>query len=475
MPASRTKYHLIIAMALCYTTSSYAQFAPVDTVANPVKIIPKVADFVIGNIIITDNNRTKPYIIERELPFQQGDSVYLPELVQKFEIARQQLVNTRLFVEAVVALKSFRGYFVDIIIDVKERWYLFPLPYLKPIDRNLSEWARQGFGADRLNYGFKFLQYNFTGRNDKLRFWLITGYTKQIQFQYDQPYADKTLKHGYKVGFSFSSNKEINYATINDQQRFTDTFSGIKKVYAFAEYNYRPGLRTFHSLHIGFTHQQIDSNILRVNPKYYKDGKNKMDLPEISYSVNHYNVDYIPFPLTGWLGEGSILKRGIRPNTEMWQLALKYIRAVPLGRKLYFNWQAQGTIRYPFDQPFYNSQLFGYGDLYLRGLERYVIDGVAGIMARHTLRKEVLKFSVPTQLKSSSHSRIPFTIYAKTYTDIGFSYNKTFKDNSLANRMMYTAGLGLDVVTFYDFIFRLDYSFNQLGQKGLFLHLKNEF
>ena len=62
-------------------------------------------------------------------------------------------MNTTLFNDVVVALKSFRGYYVDIIISVKERWYIFPLPYLKPIDRNLTEWATQGLGFDRLNYG----------------------------------------------------------------------------------------------------------------------------------------------------------------------------------------------------------------------------------------------------------------------------------------------------------------------------------
>jgi hypothetical protein len=41
--------------------------------------------------------------------------------------------------------------------------------------------------------------------------------------------------------------------------------------------------------------------------------------------------------------------------------------------------------------------------------------------------------------------------------------------------MLYTAGLGVDVVTFYDFIIRVDYSFNQLGENGLFLHIKGDF
>jgi hypothetical protein len=65
------------------------------------------------------------------LPFRSGDSIYLPELVKRFEIARQQLMNTTLFVDVVVALKSFRGYEVDVQIEVKERWYIFPIPYVK--------------------------------------------------------------------------------------------------------------------------------------------------------------------------------------------------------------------------------------------------------------------------------------------------------------------------------------------------------
>ncbi len=58
---------------------------------------------------------------------------------------------------------------------------------------------------------------------------------------------------------------------------------------------------------------------------------------------------------------------------------------------------------------------------------------------------------------------------------MGYAYNKNFTNNSLTNRMLYTGGFGMDVVTFYDIILRFDYSFNQMGQKGLFFHVKNDF
>jgi len=471
------KLYFVVGVCLCCGIMSHAQPSSTDsvTLSNSLKSSDRETYFIIGDIVISGNKRTKNHIVERELPFKPGDSVQLPELLNQFEIARQQLINTRLFVDAVVSLKGLRGYFVDVSIELKERWYIFPISYIKHVDRNLSEWAKQGYGADRLNYGFKFTHYNFSGRNDKLRLWLITGYTKQIEFQYDQPYADASLKHGYKVGFSYSSNNEVNYATVNNQQQFTDSMGGFTKWSGNIEYNYRPGLRTFHSLRFGYTRFDVDKRILALNPRYLNEGKTGVDLPEIGYTVRHFQLDYNPYPLSGWAGEVSLLKRGIHRDTEMWQLIARYNRATDLGKKWSFNWQAQGLLRVPFEQPFYNSQLFGFQDFFLRGLENYVIDGVAGILSKQTIRKQLLSFNIPTFIASSSHDKIPFRVFAKAYADVGYAHNKVFRDNSLANRMLYTTGLGIDIVTFYDFVFRLDYSFNQLGQNGLFLHFKNEF
>jgi outer membrane protein assembly factor BamA len=459
----------------------HAQPAPVDS-SQALQNVPANysnnygTPFVVGDIIIEGNKKTKPYIIERELPFKTGDSIYLPDLVKAFEISRQQLINTSLFNEVIIALKSFRGYVVDISIQVKERWYIFPIPYLKPVDRNLNEWAKQGYGVNRVNYGFKFTYNNFTGRNDKLKLWLITGYTQQIQFQYDQPYADRSLKSGYRIGFAYSFNREINYATIDNQQVFVDSLQqGVKQWSGHIDYTYRPGLRTVHSFTIAYTHQEIDPRIIELNPKYYNYQRTKISYPEAFYNINYVNVDYKAFPLTGWTAEGTIAKKGFDKEMNMWQLSGKATKGWQLTRKDFFSWQGVGTLRFPFNQPYINQRMFGYGDMYLRGLENYVIDGAAGFLTRQSYRRQLFKFSVPTYLKSKTHDHIPFRIYARLFGDMGYSYNKNFTNNSLTNRTLYTYGAGLDLVSFYDFVLRVDYSFNQLGQNGLFLHIKNDF
>jgi outer membrane protein assembly factor BamA len=442
--------------------------------------IDSLRPFVINDIIISGNRKTKPYIIKRELPFAVGDSVNLSELVTRFERAKEWLMNTALFHEAIVYLKRFNGHKIDIGVDVKERWYLFPIPYIKPVDRNLSEWAKQGYSFDRVNYGLKLNYNNFTGRNDKLKFWLLTGYTKQIQFQYELPYIDKALKYGVRVGFSYMNNTEVNYATDNNEQMFyphPDSPSvGIvaKQWVGNIDFTYRPGLRTRNTLRIAYIKQQVDPAIIHLNPKYFADQSTTLSFPEISYKLEYQNVDYIPYPQNGLQGEAGLLKRGFNKDFSMWQLHAKGSKHGFLSPKTSYSLTASGVLRVPFDQPFINQRLFGYGDFYLRGLEKYVIDGVGAMMLKNTLRHQIMQFNVPTPFRS--HENIPFRIFVKTYADAGYTYNKhPYFNNRLDNRMLYTGGFGVDVLTFYDLSFKFEYSFNQLGQSGFFLHFKNDF
>jgi outer membrane protein assembly factor BamA len=439
------------------------------------------ASYIIGQILIKGNGKTRNYIIERELSFKRGDTLTLTELVRSFRLAHERLVNTRLFNEVIIYLKEFRGYIADIQIEVKERWYIFPLPYLKPADRNVSAWAQKGYQLNRINYGGKFADRNFTGRNDNLTAWLITGYTRQFELYYNQPYAGKSLKHGFGMGFTYAQLKEVDAFTINNQQGFinSDTigYAGkyLSEQLSFSlRYFYRTGLKITHLLGFNLVNSKIDSAVSVYNPHYFNNGKKEVLYPELNYILNYTDVDYVAYPLKGIIFETGLTRRGIDRDMNLWQLHAKITRSWQLGRKLWFGIQSNNVLKYPLSQPFYNQQLIGYGDLYLRGLDRYVIDGTAAVVVRNTLFRELFNFSVPF-MHISSHDAIPFRIYATAFSDGGYAYNEDFRANSLVNRLLYTAGFGIDIVTFYDLNFRFDYSFNQLGQNGLFLHIRNDF
>ncbi len=489
MPAI-IKYYIVPIFFLCWSFTSQAQTIENNPTHNaaadalqpvPPDTAHQPAYFIINQIFITGNKKTKNYVIERELPFKRGDSILLPQLVSSFQRSKELLINTRLFTDVIVSLKTFHGYLVDVEIDVKERWYLFPVPYFRPVDRNLSAWAEKNYSLSRVNYGLKFLHSNFTGRNDRLRMWLITGYTRQIQLNYDQPASDKSLKHGFGFGVLYAALKEINISTNNNQQTFVNADTLVnagkylfKQSTATLNYFYRPALTTRHLIRFGLNYIQTDSMVAAINPKYFNNGSKKVFYPELSYTLEYQHADYIAYVLKGFMGDVNFTHRGVNAGMNLSQFTGRFTNGWPLGNKFYLGFQGFGTIKLPLEQPFFNQRLFGYGDVYLRGLEKYVVDGVAGMLLRSTIRKHIYSFSIsggglPTL------PRIPFAIYAKIYGDMGYAYNKTFTQNSLVNQMLYTAGAGIDIVSAYDFVFRCEYSFNQLGQSGIFLHIRNDF
>jgi len=229
-----------------------------------------------------------------------------------------------------------------------------------------------------------------------------------------------------------------------------------------------------HFVGFNMTSVKIDSAMGVANPNYFNHNKLKVVYPELAYRFSYTDVDYVAYPLNGIIFEAGLTRRGITKDMDFWQFYTKLTRSWPLARKLWFGFENTNVLKWPLNQPFYNQSLLGYGDFFLRGLDRYVVDGTAGMVLRNTLFRELFNFNIPF-MHVRSHDRIPFRIYATAFSDYGYAYNRDFKSNSLVNRMLYTAGFGVDIVTFYDLNFRLDYSFNQLGQNGLFLHIRNDF
>ena len=280
---------------------------------------------VIADIAITGYKQTKPYIIEREIPFKKNAEIKRSELPGLIELCRQQLMNTALFVDVEVKPTFITRDIVLIDVKVKERWYLFPLPYFKMIDRNFNTWwVEHKRSLQRINYGLKFMHNNVSGRNDKLNFWLVGGYTQQASIRYENPFLDKSLKHGMNVGFSFSRNREINYGTNFNKQSFYKNENDflIKQIHVDLTYSYRPAVKTRHYLTVSYNDLQIQDTVLKLNPSFFPSAKRRVRYPDLSYNIQYYNVDYIPYPLKGLFADAHIYKRFGNQN-NIWQIGGK--------------------------------------------------------------------------------------------------------------------------------------------------------
>lgn len=436
--------------------------------------------YFINKIIISGNKKTKESIILREIPLKEGEAYPLSVLVKRFEDARRQLMNTALFHNVVVAAKDFEGNNLNVAVDLKERWYLFPFPYFKPVDRNLNQWlVEQKASLSRVNYGVKLLYGNATGRNDKLKFYLYGGYTKQFSIGYDRLYFDKQMKWGIKVFTAIGKNREINYNTISDKQAFLKNNDEYLRNFfnTQLELTHRKAINTRHSFGIGYTFEKIHDTVARLNPKYFNDGRKQVSFPEVFYKMTFYDVDYIPFPTKGYGAQLFLTKKGFGGPVNMWQLSARGLASWHLSPKTFFSLETYGSIKLPFNQPYFNQRFLGYGDIFMQGYEYFVVDGVAGGYVKATVSKEIFNFNlrIPPLKKGKEAQYIPFRIFAKIFGNSGYVYNKHEGENILSNQMLRSGGVGIDILSFYDITFKLEWAFNQLGQNGLFLHRKTLF
>jgi len=438
----------------------------------------KSSPIIIGDVNLAGNKRTKGFIILREVPFKKGENYTEGELEILLVLAKQQLMNTSLFVDVNVYVSVRNGNVLDINIDMKERWYFFPLPYFRLIDRNFNQWwVEQHRSLDRVNYGIKFTQNNISGRNDNLDVWLISGYTQQITLRYDLPFFDKQLKRGFNVGIISATQKEINYATGDNKQLFFKQDGITRKIWRFDfTYSYRPDVKQRHYFRVSYNDETVADTVIKINPKYFPDQRTRLQFIDFGYQYKYYNVDYISYPTRGFLFEGNLYRRGLDKVSGLWQISGRAVYTVPFTKTSFLHLEGLAMAKAPFRNYFVNERLFGYGYFQMRGLEYNVVDGMIGAALKTTVHKEVYSFIFRNPFKSKTHDKIPFRIFLKAYGDLGYGYTSTPDiTNTLNNKLLRTWGFGMDIVSIYDFVFKIEYSFNQLGKDGLYLQTRNDF
>lgn len=439
-----------------------------------VKLHDSVTLFTVKGIIVSGNKHTKRQIVLRELSFKEDERYPLNVLVDKFNESKKQLLSTELFYDAVIALKNFEDHDVNIQVNVKERWYIFPLPFFKLADRNFAEWRRNGMSLNRVNYGVDITHKNFTGRNDQLNIYLMTGFTHQVRLGYRNLFLDKALKWSDNFSFAYGKTKEIGYQTINNlvatyknTDSFAQTFSRTS-----IELNYRPALKTRHTFGFAYNYLAAADTVFKLNPKF-TNTTSSFTYPELYYRFNYTDLDYYPYPKSGIIGEAVFSQKGFNRESHFAALTLKTSQYIPINESYFFNLRLMGHIKFPFDQP-YLFRRFLPVEGYMQGFEGNVLDGVAGGYAKTILTRQIFNrtYSIPSK-KIDLPNNIPVHVYAKVFGNTGYVYDNQPTVGTYSNKWLFSAGVGLDIVVFYDWIFKIEYSFASIGQKGLFLHTRD--
>ncbi len=429
------------------------------------------AQVKIAAIQIEGNKKTKPYIILRELLYHEGDYISKDSLTLLTTEAQQQLVNTSLFINVTVNASLVDSANAVITIHVEERWYLFPIPYFKWVDRNFSQWwNEQNRSLDRVNYGFSLRQANTTGNNDKLTAAFVTGYTQQSIFRYQIPFIDKKLKYGLALGWQNFTQKEINIDTKLDKQVFYKTQNIIQEGYRVnASLLYRPNLYERHSFQLGAGRNEISDSAILVQPKFLPNHQKNFTYIDATLSYTNIHFDYNAYPTKGNSTDLMLYQR-FSKNSNLTSIQFRKINLIPVSKSNFFFLESNTMIKFLPNQNYTDIKLLGYGNLYLNGLEYYVVDGNAATIFKASFHHSIGSITVKNLLNSKKLPSIKYQFWLKAFTHLGYVYSEhPVNGNRLANTPLRTVGVGMDIISLYDFVLKIDYSLNQLGDKGLYL------
>lgn len=428
----------------------------------------------VSEITIIGNTKTKPHIILRELTFQRGDTIQPDQLQDQMKISQGNLTNTLLF-NFVTINPLIQGSKITIFITVAERWYAWPIPLFDVAEPNINQWLRSPDFA-RASYGMYLAQENFRGRRESLRARFQFGYQRALGIVYRVPYLNKKQKLGMEVGVNGSARNEALYGTMDNDRLFHKSNTEVvRSLDASFTLRYRNAYFFRHELTTGFTYADISDSLLIYNPTYLSPSGGRVQrYINFAYRLRFNNTDYINFPTRGFYGELTAVQRGVNVMendnaTTFLGTRLRYFR--PLNKRLFY---ATGlTARFTLDefQPYITQTSIGYRD-HIRGFEYAVID------AQHygILKNQIRWALIPQQditikaIPIKKFERIPYAFYIGFFNDLAYASAPSLLNSPRTNRFLSGTGAALDFVTYYDRILRIEYSFNNFGESGIFVH-----
>lgn len=437
----------------------------------------------IGMINIEGNRITKSRIILRELAFKVNDYVNWSQVEYLKKISLNNLTKTSLFNFIEIEIDNNNPGILIITVKLIERWYIWPTVYLNHTDLNFAEWWRTK-DLNKLEYGFGAKVNNVRGMKETLLLNIRVGNFTKYEIEYKGIHLDPSGRHLLSLKTAFSEQSYVPWGIeSNKLQNLKSNRTLLKSTDFAVKYVYRKAFFNTHSATFGYTDDRIADTIVNLNNFFFGLDSTRQKYLSLEYEFTRDTRDSRIYPKTGYFVLASIRKTGLSLLPEEFKGAdfrLQYCDYRKLSKRFYTAtglYFASNANNY---KDFFSQTGLGYLN-FVRGYEYYAVNGDEAILFKSLLKYELLPKKVvnlnfwPIR-KAYQLNLIPLEIYANVYFDAGYVNDRQglykINNNTLVNELMYSAGIGIDFVTYYDKVLRFDYSLNGLGETGLYIHFK---
>jgi len=437
----------------------------------------------INAINIEGNFITSKKVIYRELIFKIDQKISPNDIELIKQTSINNLTKSALFNFIEINTVEISPGLLNVKVKLVERWFIWPSGYLNHSDRNFSEWWRTK-DLHKLEYGIGLKVNNFRGMGESLEFKYHIGSLTRYEFAYNEIHLDNARHHFLSLHSTFVAMSILPWLTESNKQVIMKSGKELLNSTEYeVKYTYRKEYFNFHTLTIGYSHYKVADTILRLNPYFFGLNNQMQRYFEIGYEFTRDTRDSHFYPKTGYLLVTGINKKGLGILSDEFNsidISLQLFAYRKLVSRIYVASGLLYTSTSNKNYVFYSQTGLGY-EQYVRGFEYYVTTGDKSLLFKNLINFEVLPKKVvnikfwPFR-KAYQFNKIPIEIYANLFFDAGYVTDKTgaYKqyNNTLVDKLVYSSGLGVDFITYYDKLMRLDYSFNSLGEHGLFIHWK---
>ena len=458
-------------IALFFLLTSIAAFSQSDSTSTNDSLV------IVGDITWSGNKITKDKIIARELELQEGDTLPVAEFNKKISKSHDNLMNRSLF-NFVTFSTIPQGNRRNVHIDFIERWYIWPIPILDFADRNINAWWETK-DFSRIDYGIDLRVENFRGRMETLHVIVQGGYNKALIARWEIPYIDKKQKFGMSYSAGAVFNRETDYTIDNNRPVYYGFENDYAKKYYFADVgvSYRFGFNSFHNILLSYNNLWYNDSLLVLNPNLTY-GENHYSYLSLFYKYKLDYRDYKPYPLNGHYFDIQINKLGLGilgSNMDYASIEFNFDHYFKLYKRFYFAYRLAASFsnKNKF-QPYLIKTGMELGDFDMRGYELVIIRGQHIGLLKSNLKFEVIPMKVHRikWIKTEKFGKLFYALYANLFFDAGYvSDYQTAQNNPLANQYLWSTGIGLDLISFYDIVIRLEYSINKQKQTGFYVGL----
>ena len=434
---------------------------------------------LVSEIIIEGNDVTKDAVILRELTFVVGDTISLQHFDEVLKVSRENVLNTTLFNFVSIEQKDDDSTENGVVVQITvvERWYLWVYPYLAYSDRNLNAWYEAN-DITRFSYGVEMKYRNFLGLKHNLNLTVIAGYNQNYGLSYDMPFGIGKKTLGFEVGVRYKRDKEVQYITESNKISYfngDDKFAKQSGV-VFVEPYYRFGYRNKLYFNFSYNNTLFHDSLPELNDDFANAYGTRFQYFALSVVFKNDYRDEHNYPLNGHYFEFMMEKIGMgvfdtSPNVFYAKMTADWYQ--PIRGRWY--WASNLTVKMSDgkDVPYFLNQGLGYKNDYVRTYELYVVDAMNFALMKNNLKFAILNpvtKNIPF-IKNERFGKIHFALYANVFFDCAYSWRMPDNTTSfLDNRFIFGTGIGLDFVTYYDKVLRVECGVNDMGEMGVFVH-----